>query len=326
MLLSNTHMVLNASFVTLIIQFPFNDYVVLPEVTKDVGEMLSQSHANEKEDSRECLLKTLPGVKYLARQGLALMGDGNECNSNYVQLLTVRGEKDSKIIDGLQRKIEKYTCADSQNEMLKIMVLAILRKVAKEIQNSVYYLITDGSNREQVVLVLKHFSDDLIPHEEFNGLNKVLSIDAYTLTQTIENCHLLMNLSLNKCRGQSYDGASNMSGSKKGVAMQITDTEPRAIYTHCNGHALNLVIGDTVRHSKVTRDALDTIHEISKLLKYSPKRDSLIERIKQELNPATPGFRTLCPTRWTVRAASLKSVIDDYTVLQDIWGECDPRD
>lgn len=110
-----------------------------------------------------------------------------------------------------------------------------------------------------------------------------------------------------------------MSGAKKGVAKQLRDKESRTIYTHCYGHALNLAIGDTVKQSNIMRDALDTTYEISKLLKYSPKRDSLFERIKQELAPETPGFRTLCPTRWTVRANSLQSVVDNYIVLEDLW-------
>ncbi|XP_053395723.1 zinc finger MYM-type protein 1-like [Mercenaria mercenaria] len=116
-----------------------------------------------------------------------------------------------------------------------------------------------------------------------------------------------------------YDGASNMSGAKKGVATQLSSREPRAVYTHCYGHALNLAVGDTVKRSKVMRDALDTVNEMSKLIKYSPKRDSKLEEIKQEMSPETPGFRVLCPTRWTVRAASLGSVLENYNVLQSLW-------
>ena len=39
------------------------------------------------------------------------------------------------------------------------------------------------------------------------------------------------------------------------------------------------------------------------------------------LSPGTVGFRTLCPTRWTVRAASLQSVIENYEVFQVFWDE-----
>ena len=38
----------------------------------------------------------------------------------------------------------------------------------------------------------------------------------------------------------------------------------------------------------------------------------MFEKLKAELAPETPGFRVLCPTRWTVRAASLQSVIDNW--------------
>ena len=79
------------------------------------------------------------------------------------------------------------------------------------------------------------------------------------------------------------------------------------------GHALNLAASDTV---KVFRDVLDTVLEITKLLKFSPKREAHFTKLKQEISPGTPGFRTMCPTRWTVRAASLKSVIDNYLVFQ----------
>ena len=66
---------------------------------------------------------------------------------------------------------------------------------------------------------------------------------------------------------------------------------------------------------------MDTTSEISKLLKYSPKRDRMFEKLKAELAPETPGFRVLCPTRWAVRAASLQSVIDNWIPLQDLWDE-----
>ena len=41
--------------------------------------------------------------------------------------------------------------------------------------------------------------------------------------------------------------------------------------------------------------------------------------MKQNLEPNTPGFRVLCPTRWTVHANSLNSIIDNYKVLQELW-------
>ena len=64
------------------------------------------------------------------------------------------------------------------------------------------------------------------------------------------------------------------------------------------------------------KDAVDTTFELSKLLKYSANRKAEFLRLKEELAPNDPGFRTLCPTRWTVRSKSLSSVRQNNSVLQ----------
>ena len=179
---------------------------------------------------------------------------------------------------------------------------------------------TDSSNREQLVLCIRWIDHgNLEPQEDVIGMDQIDDISAHTIVSVIKDMLVRMNFSLSRCRGQCYDGAANMKGGNTGVAKQLLDEEPRALYTHCYGHALNLAVGDAVKHCKVMKDALDTTYEVSKLVKYSPKRDTALQKLKESLAPDTPGFRTLCPTRWTVRADSLKSVIDNYCVLQKLW-------
>jgi hypothetical protein len=82
-----------------------------------------------------------------------------------------------------------------------------------------------------------------------------------------------------------------------------------------------LAAADTIKQNKLLCDALDITSEISKLLKYSTRRDSLFETLKQQLAPDVLDFRTLCPTRWTVKASSLDSVLKNYRVFQALWEE-----
>ena len=302
--------------------------VTIPKHTSDVGEMLSHTLIVEKKENRLCLRKLLSSIRFLARQGCAIRGDQNESDSNFTQLLKLREEDNPKLSQWVKRKSSKFTSADMQNEMLEVMALKVLRDIALCLQNATFFTImvdetVDSSNREQAVLVFRWIDDSLEVHEDFIGLYMVPSIDADTLVKIIKDSLMRMNLSLAKCRGQCYDGASNMSGAKKGVAKQLSDIEKRAIYTHCYGHSLNLAIGDSIKQSKVMRDALDTTFIISQLLKYSPKRDTHFEILKKELAPDTPGLRVLCPTRWTVRAQSLESVLKNYAVLQELWVECE---
>ena len=123
----------------------------------------------------------------------------------------------------------------------------------------------------QVVLVLRWVDDNLSVHEEFIGLSCVKSIEASSLVFVVKDSLLRLNLTLAKARGQCYDGASNMSGLRNGVVKQIQDEELRAIYTHCYGHSLNLTASDTIKKCKTMKKALETTHEITKLVKYSPR-------------------------------------------------------
>ena len=151
-------------------------------------------------------------------------------------------------------------------------------------------------------------------HEDFIGLYSTDFICSGPLVNIVKDVLLRLNLSIENCRGQCYDGAANTRGYRTGVVKLITDMEPRAIFLHCNGHALNLACLDTIRSIKVMKHALDTTFELSKLLKYSSKHKSTYLKLKEELAPSESGFRTLCPTRWTVRADSLASIRKNYSV------------
>ena len=54
--------------------------ITLPATTRDVGEMLSNDNQQEKQINRGILINIISCIKYLARQGMALQGDGDEEN------------------------------------------------------------------------------------------------------------------------------------------------------------------------------------------------------------------------------------------------------
>eukprot|EP00731_Ephydatia_muelleri_P000004 Em0001g4a len=175
--------------------------VTLPKMTGDIGELLSSAHAKKKASNRKNLMTVAECLMFVARQGLAIRGDGDEMDSNFYQLLLLRGI-DNVTIRGLMAKKQ---------------------------------------DKEQVV------GSDFEPHEDFVGLHKVDKVNADMLVA---------------------------------------------------GHALNLAAADVVKQSHVIRDVLDKVGEINKLLKYSPKRDSLFEQLKSSVSPGTVGSGGSVP-RWT---------------------------
>ena len=99
-------------------------------------------------------------------------------------------------------------------------------------------------------------------HEEFLGLYNVDSIDAATITFVIS-----------------------------GVVKRISELEPRTTFTHCYGHALNFAACDTLKKSKVTKNALELTHEITKLIKCSPRREGIFQNLKETIpSSGRPGI------------------------------------
>ena len=115
--------------------------------------------------------------------------------------------------------------------------------------------------------MIRWVSDDLHSNEEFLGLYQLPNIEASTLTSMIK---IHFNLSLSKARGQCYDGASNMSGKRTGVARNISEEEPRALFIHCYGHSMSLAATDTIKKCNLLKSALEMAYEIIKLVKFSP--------------------------------------------------------
>ena len=297
--------------------------VKLPNSVPDIGEVLSTAHAHGKSTNRKIFLKILQNIQFLARQGIALRGHDDK-ESNFLQLFKLRRCDNHDMSNWLEKKGDKYLSPDIQNEVIQLMSLSILRSIASSVQGAHFFSVmadecVDVSNNEQLVICLRWIDHCLDVHEDFLGLYHIPDTSANAITMAIKDCLVRMNLQWNRCRGQCYDGAASMAGCRTGVASQILSMEPRALYTHCYGHSLNLAMCDTMKKCKLTRDALDTAYEISKLIKFSPKRHHMFEELKQHFSPDNPGFRVLCPTRWTVRAESLKSILENYTALQELW-------
>ena len=47
----------------------------------------------------------------------------------------------------------------------------------------------------------------------------------------------------------------------------------------------------------------------------------MLNSIKEQIGDDAPSVRTLCPTRWTVRAQSIASILSNYKNIQDLWDE-----
>ena len=93
--------------------------------------------------------------------------------------------------------------------------------------------------------------------------------------------------------GKPMDGAANMSGRLSGVQARISADYPKALYIHCFCHSLNLAVQDVSRNIELIRNTLDTVFELSKLIRYSSKRKALLEKTRHDFETHGLSLRPL---------------------------------
>ena len=111
-----------------------------------------------------------------------------------------------------------------------------------------------------------------------------------------------------------WDNMTNMSGPRDGVAKQLHDDDPLALYLHSHGHTLNLAAGDAIKKCTFTKDGLDIVFKVSRLTRFSPNNCGIGEDKETHL-----GSEFYVQSVGRVRAASLKSLLSNSVILQQLW-------
>ena len=123
------------------------------------------------------------------------------------------------------------------------------------------------------------------------------------------------NISIEKCRGQGYDGASVMSGQYTGLQKRIKQKSNNAEYIHCAAHNLNLVLNDSVNNISEMIVFYSLINQIYVYFSESLPRWQSLRNVSEETCIIQKTLKRLCPTRWSSRYDCLLSVKVNYTNL-----------
>ena len=282
-----------------------------------VSAQINMQVAGEQLTRRKGFLKQLSFLRYLVRQGMGLRGHKEE-EGNLWQLLKCCAEDDPVLKEWFSHS--SYKSHDIINELIQLMAHQQLKKLLQDVHEAEWFALIadetrDVSGSEQLGVSLRWVDKNYGINKDMVGLVEVEMTDAATLTSTLKDVLLRCNLQLSQCRGQAYDGASNMAGHLSGVSTRITNEEPKAMYVHCLGHSLNLCLQDCSKNCRCVRDALSLATELASLIRASPKRLALFQNLKKEIGVDSPGIKPLCPTRWTVRTDALDSIIKNYEVV-----------
>lgn len=148
------------------------------------------------ESNRICFIKVIECLQYLARQGQAMQGDSDD-ESNFIQLLKLRGKDQPLFLTWLERKEDRYTSRDIQNEIIAIMANHVIRDLVSEIRGGFFSIIcdeyTDISNKEQITICIRWVDKELEAHKDFLGFYNVPDIGTETIVSPIKD--VLLNYS-----------------------------------------------------------------------------------------------------------------------------------
>ena len=142
-----------------------------------------------------------------------------------------------------------YTSPEIQNELIDLLANNIKTAISEEVQNRPFSVIMDETSdisvHEQVAVIVRYADDFLKIKERFVGFVKTGSTTGKDLEEIFHSSIKDLGLSSKDYLvAQGYDGGSNMSGCKKGVAARVRNLIPRAYYIHCLCHRLTLSFGN----------------------------------------------------------------------------------
>ncbi|XP_053158078.1 zinc finger MYM-type protein 1-like isoform X1 [Hemicordylus capensis] len=255
-------------------------------------------------------------------------------HGNFLSIITLLAKYDpvlQQLLNIPEREVN-YLSPNVQNELINILSQSIKEGIVKDANKAAFFSVIiettqDARKTDQLSQVVRFVSVEtdekdqpveIKIHETFLGFLVVEDQSASGFTQSLLNTMVSNKLDLLKLRGQSYDGAANMSGVYNVVQARIQALQPKATYVHCAAHNLNLVLNDAVSSVPEVRNFFGVVERIYIFFAHSIKRwhtlSLLTSRYKTTLNK-------LCPTRWSSLHEALVALQCHFTDILKVLVE-----
>lgn len=271
----------------------------------------------------------IKAILFCGKQCIALRGDHEEMSGmgnpgNFLSLLSILSEHDELLQRHLQvprDKSAQYMSPQIQNELLSVLSKMILNDILKEIRKAKFFAIMADEatlhNDEQLSLCLRFVDEGKNIREEFIKFVHMDNVSGHSIATAILHSLDKKQLDATHIRVQTYDGAAAMSSENVGVQKRIREVSPLAMYSHCVGHCLNLVIVHSCKIPLV-RNTIDKMKEVCLFFNYSPKREGLLKSVisKEVLHAEKrKPLLNLCATRWAERHSAYSHFYASYVYM-----------
>jgi hypothetical protein len=263
-------------------------------------------------------------ARVLLKQGLPFRGHDESKESynrgNFKEFYDCLAEHDPILHKAVTTNAAKNSCLyapEIQRDIAECFANEIVQSILDDLGDDFFCLLVDESRdvscKEQMAVVLRYVDKFGMVKESFVGLVHVTETSSAHLKSAIDSLLAKFKLSLKQCRGQGYDGASNMRGEFNGLQSLIMRDSKSAYYVHCFAHQLQLVIVATVRKHKGVSNFLNMISILLNVVGGSAKRRDMIRDINHE--QVQQSIRLWATSNWNrVKSRAMSSKTRRYSL------------
>ncbi|XP_050517882.1 52 kDa repressor of the inhibitor of the protein kinase-like [Diabrotica virgifera virgifera] len=288
----------------------------------DIVCSLNSAQKAVEEENKKKLIPIIKTIMFCGMQNIPLRGhrdDGqllNETDSephregNFRALLRFRIDAGDKQLEEHVKSCGKnasYISKTIQNDLISCCGEVITNQIVSQITYAQFFTIiadetTDMSTKEQLSICLRYLDKlTLEIKEDFIMFIDVVDLTGENIAQKILEALDSLSINIADCRGQAYDGGSNMSGKFQGAQARIRKIQPLAMYSHCASHRLNLVISKACTIPAI-RNAVGVVSSVANFFRESAKRlHALDDERNEEIKKGKHAVKKMCETRWLER-------------------------
>ncbi|XP_046666592.1 zinc finger MYM-type protein 1-like [Homalodisca vitripennis] len=170
------------------------------------------------------------------------------------------------------------------------------------------------SHVDQLVLAVGYVLNDGVPCERFLTFIPSVGHTAEGMFKSVMRELGNLEINIDDCRGQSYDNASNMSGTYNGLQAKIKSKSPLALFIPCAAHSLNLVGSSAAESCEEACRFFMLLQELYVFFTSSTKRWECLIGVMEDSYQNNKTIKRVCPTRWSARDDACQS-------LRESWDE-----